>query len=76
VEPEKQLLLKNGSETLVSRQRSQKSSGTMSVAGQRILTKQQLNSNKGTVLSLLCMLRCYNWDGLEQRIQSSVEVRL
>jgi hypothetical protein len=37
VEPEKQLSLENGSETLVSRQWPQKKSGTTSVAGQRIL---------------------------------------
>jgi hypothetical protein len=45
----------------------------MSVARQRILSKQQLKSNRGTMFSLRSVPRCYNRDGLEQRVQYSVE---
>jgi hypothetical protein len=48
-------------------------SGTKSVAKQQIHNKQQLNSHKRPVFSVRSMPGCYNWDGLEQRVQCSVE---
>jgi hypothetical protein len=62
VEPEKQSLLAKGSDRTF-------------VSMQQILYKQQMNRNRGTVFYVRSVPRCYNRDGLQQRVQCSVESR-
>jgi hypothetical protein len=71
-----QPLIANGSETTsISRQRPQ-NSGTIFVSRQQIFNKQQFNSKRWMVFSVRSVSRCYNGDGLEQRVQCSVESQL
>jgi hypothetical protein len=70
VEPQKQPLLANGSETIfVSRQRFDKQTTEQCP----LLGSRFLISNRRTVFSVRSVLRCYNCGGMEQRVQGSVE---
>jgi hypothetical protein len=68
VEPEKQPLLANYSETTFISRQPQRNNWSTSVIRQEILNKQQLNSNRRTVFSVRFVPRFYNRDGLEQRV--------
>jgi hypothetical protein len=71
-EPEKEPLLAKGSEKFLGNG-SETNNGTTSVARQQITNNQQVNSNKGTLFSVQSVGRCFNRDGLEKRVECSVE---